>query len=67
MGDFEDGEEIYMDIPKGSEKKYGMGTVLRLLKTIYGLKQVARMLWKLLLKAMRAIGNEMSRVDPCLY
>ena len=68
MGDFEDDdEEIYMEIPKGFEKKYALDKVLRLLKTIYGLKQAARMFWKLLLKAMRVMKFEMSKVDPCLY
>ena len=44
MGDFEDDdEEIYMEIPKGFKKKYALDKVLRLLKTIYGLKQAARM------------------------
>ena len=44
MGDFEDDdEEIFMEIPKGFENKYGVGKLLKLLKTIYGLKQAARM------------------------
>ena len=68
MGDFEDDdEEIYMEIPKDFKKKYALDKVLRLLKTIYGLKKAARMFWKLLLKAMRVMKFEMSKVDPCLY
>ena len=44
MGDFEDDdEEIFMEIPKGFENKYGVDKLLKLLKTIYGLKQAARM------------------------
>ena len=67
MGEFENGEELYMDIPKGFEYKYAKSKVLRLQKTIYGLKQAARMFWILLLTAMRSMGHEKSKADPCLY
>ena len=38
MGEFENGEELHMEIPKGFEHKYANSKVLRLRKTIYGLK-----------------------------
>ena len=43
MGEFENGEELHMEIPKGFENKYGKTVVLRSRRTIYGLKQTARM------------------------
>ena len=43
MGEFENGEELHMEIPKGFENKYGKTVVLRSRRTIYGLKQAARM------------------------
>jgi hypothetical protein len=41
-------EEIYMKPPNGFTSKEGTGKVLKLLKTIYGLKQAAHEWWKLL-------------------
>ena len=68
IGDFEDNdEEIFMEIPKGFENKYGLNKLLKLLKTIYGLKQAERMFWKLLLKAMGVMKFDTSKIDPCLY
>ena len=43
MGKFENGKELHMEIPKGFENKYGKTVVLRSRRTIYGLKQAARM------------------------
>ena len=53
-----------MEITKGFEKKYGKTMVLRLRG---GLKQDARIFWKLLLMAMRSIKCEKSKAEPCLY
>ncbi len=44
-GNFENDEEIYMKIPQGFERFYSKNAVLLLLKTIYGLKQVALAFW----------------------
>ena len=49
------------------EEKFGKTVVLKLLRTIYGLKQMARMFWKLLLIAMRSMGFDKSKADSCLY
>ena len=39
-GEFEAGEQLYMEVPKGFEKYYDPAiSVLFLLKAIYGLKQ----------------------------
>jgi len=67
MGEFENGEELHMEIPKGFENKYDKTVALRLIHTIYGLKQTACMFWKLLLMEMRSMKCEKSKADPCLY
>ena len=66
-GLFEDGEQIYMEIPEGFEHHYGINFVLLLLKTIYGLKQAAFAFWKELLKAFKSMEYKRSKADPCLY
>ena len=67
MGEFENGEELHIEIPKGFEKKYGKTVVLWLRRTIYGLKQAVCMFWKLLLMAMMSMKCERSKADPFLY
>jgi len=44
-GDFEDGEKIYMEVPKGFKNYYATNIVLLLLQTLYGLKQAAMAFW----------------------
>ncbi len=44
-GEFEDGENVYMTIPRGFEKHFPDGCVILLLKCLYGLKQAARAFW----------------------
>ena len=67
MGEFENNERIYTPVPEGFEKYYPKGAFWLLLKTIYGLKQAAKMFWKMLLKAMESMGFRKSWADPCLY
>ena len=43
------------------------GKVLKLKKTLYGLRQSPRSFWKYLTKAMKACGMEVSKIDPCLF
>ena len=66
-GKFTDGEEIFMEVPQGFEKHYPGNVVLRLLKTIYGLKQAAMAFWRMLLRCMQDMGMQRSTADPCLY
>ena len=67
-GDFEDGKNVFMEVPEGFEKHYDpMYYVLLLLQTIYGLKQSAMAFWRQLLKAFKDMKFRRSKADPCLY
>ena len=56
-----------MEVPEGFENSYPVGCLLLLLQTIYGLKQAAFAFWVQLLKALRDMKFDCSKVDPCLY
>ena len=67
-GSFENGEVIFTEIPQGFEPWYNPAVwMLKLLKTVYGLKQAAIMFWRELLKAMMYMKFKRSDTDPCLY
>ena len=67
-GEFEDGKNVYMEVPEGFEKYYDpMYYVLLLLQTLYGLKQSALAFWRVLLKCFRDMKFKRSKADPCLY
>jgi hypothetical protein len=66
-GNFENGENIYMEVPQAFEGFYAKNTLRLLLKTIYGLKQAALAFWRELLKAFRHTEYGRSKADPCLY
>ena len=44
-GKFEDGKDIFMEVPQGMEHHYWGMAILRLLKPLYGLKQAASLFW----------------------
>ena len=44
-GKFENGEEIFMEVPQGMEHHYWDLAVLILLQPVYGLKQAALLFW----------------------
>ena len=67
QGTFDQGERLYMEVPKGFEKFYPPNSVLLLLKTIYGLKQAAYAFWTKLLAAFSRLNYHRSKADPCLY
>jgi hypothetical protein len=52
----EDGEVIYMKVPRGFEKFYPDDMVLKLKKCIYGLKQATMAFWRQLLLCMKSMG-----------
>ena len=56
--------EVYVEMPLGFRQK---GKVLKLKRTLYGLKQSPRAFWQYLSRAMAAIGMEVSKMDPCLF
>jgi hypothetical protein len=67
-GDFEDGRNVYMEVPEGFQQWYNpMLYVLLLLQTLYGLKQAAKAFWEQLLKAFASMNYARSKADPCLY
>ena len=64
---FEPGETLYIKVPKGMERFYPEGTVLELLRTLYGLKQSAAQYWKETIQCFEDMGYSCSKADPCLY
>ena len=52
---FQEGEVIFMEVPDGWREHYHNNVVLRLLKTLYGLRQAAMAFWKELLKCMSSM------------
>ena len=62
--ELEEGENVYVEMSLGFRKQ---GKVLKLKKTLYGLKQSSRSFWKYLTRAMEACNMEVSNIDPCLF
>ena len=69
QGKFENGKEMYINVPDGMERFYGSrkDVVLRLNVPIYGTKQAASCLYKQLVKQTADCGYKQSKADPCLY
>ena len=59
-------ETIYMEQPEGFVKD-GAEYVCTLNKSIYGLKQAARVWYKAIDKLLQELGYKSCSVDPCLY
>lgn len=57
-------EEIYMKLPKGTESS---GKVCKLKKSLYGLKQAARVWNKMIHGTLIKNGFEQNETDKCLY
>lgn len=60
-------EEIYMSQPEGFVIKDKEGLSLRLLKSLYGLKQASREWNKLIHKVLINMGYKQNAYDHCLY
>jgi Reverse transcriptase (RNA-dependent DNA polymerase) len=58
---------LYLKIPEGFEQQYKDTQVLKLNRTIYGLKQSAQAFWSELLKGMKAVGFQRRYGDPNCY
>ena len=56
-----------MEVPVRWEQHYPRDVVLKLKKTLYGLKQAAMAFWRQLLKCMKHMEMKRSTADPCLY
>ncbi len=62
-------ETVYVDMPLGfnTKSKNGKRQVLKLNKTLYGLRQSPRAIWKYITKKLESCGLKQSRFDPCLF
>ena len=66
-GTFDKDEEIYMEQPSEYEEKDRKLYVLRLLKTIYGLKQSSRKWYEIICRLMARLGFTRSKYDPAVF
>ena len=55
---------MYVEIPRGFEKE---GKVLKLKKTLYGLRQSLRASWMYMFEKMEICSLPQSYLDPCLF
>ena len=67
--DLAPGETVYVEIPLvfNVKSKNGNRQVLRLKKTLYGLRQSPRAFWKYMTEKLKQVGLNQSRFDPCLF
>jgi hypothetical protein len=67
--DLEPGENVYVEMPLGFTQysKNGIQKVLKLKKTLYGLRQSPRAFWKYITKKLESCGLEQCKFDPCLF
>jgi hypothetical protein len=61
--------DLYMELPKGIQLSSGNSKtlILRLIKNLYGQKQVGRVWSQHLAKGLRKAGAVASRVDECVF
>ena len=62
--DVSHGEEIYVEMPQGFKQK---GKVLKLKRTLYGLRQSPRAFWKYLTEKINQYGLSHIHFDPHLF
>jgi hypothetical protein len=60
-------EEVYMRLPPGYENEKGEREVVKLLKSIYGLRQAPRCWNKKFVRTLLDMGFVQSNADPCLF
>ncbi|KAL4360740.1 hypothetical protein GQ457_04G014980 [Hibiscus cannabinus] len=60
-------EEVFMDLPPGSEKKFGEDKVCRLKKSLYGLKQSPRAWFERFGKVIKRYGYIQSQADHTIF
>jgi len=66
-GELEEDEEIYMQPPPGYEGQGGEDIVLRLQKSLYGLKQAGRKWYDALARALADLGFCTTQADPGVF
>ena len=60
-------EEIYLRIPKNMQTETNCGSVFKLNKALYELKQASRQWFLRFHSFIGTLGFKQSKVDPCLY
>jgi hypothetical protein len=62
-------EAVYIEMPQGFEQydKNGKPNVLKLNRTLYGLRQSPRAFWLYLTEKLERCGLKQSQLDPCLF
>jgi hypothetical protein len=60
----DEGEEVYVEMPRGFKQE---GMVLKLRRSLYGLRQSPRLFWKYVVDKMDVCGMKQSKLDPCLF
>lgn len=59
--------DIYMDLPKGVETKFGSDKVLRLNKNLYGQKQAGSQFHIFARENLISVGWEQSCINECIF
>ncbi|MBW0561777.1 hypothetical protein O181_101492 [Austropuccinia psidii MF-1] len=60
-------EAVFMRYPHGYPQNMEEGTCLKLVKSLYGLKQSPRCWYKCLSEVFNTLGFEVNDADPCLF
>lgn len=60
-------EDIYIQIPEGFSERVQKGQVLKLKKSMYGLKQSSRVWYKRVEECLLKIGYVKSKIEPCMF
>ncbi|CAG4978543.1 unnamed protein product [Colias eurytheme] len=60
-------EDIYIQIPEGFSETVEKGQVLKLKKSMYGLKQSSRVWYKRVEVCLLKIGFVKSKIEPCMF
>ena len=59
--------DVYMQLPEGFQDHFGSGVVLKLVKSIYGLKQASRQWHKKLDSVLKSAGFALVRCDHSIW
>ena len=67
QGRFENGKELYMEVPEGFDEFYPSDVVLRMNVPLYVTKQVAYCVFKTFAKHVKKMRYKQLQAGPCLY